>query len=88
MILGMPWLKKVNPLIDWVAKTMEPRPCTSALYLVTLILRSPVTSSVLRSVIAATISLAISSTSHSLPQIPHHGPHDSTLFTAPFASSS
>ena len=26
MILGMPWLEKVNPLIDWVSKTVEPRP--------------------------------------------------------------
>jgi hypothetical protein len=30
MILGMPWLEKVNPLIDWVAKTMEPRPVPSS----------------------------------------------------------
>jgi hypothetical protein len=22
MILGMPWLEKVNPLVDWVAKTL------------------------------------------------------------------
>ena len=26
LILGMPWLERVNPLIDWVRKTMEPRP--------------------------------------------------------------
>jgi hypothetical protein len=29
MILGMPWLEKVNPLIDWIAKTVEPRPVPS-----------------------------------------------------------
>jgi hypothetical protein len=32
MILGMPWLEKVNPLIDWIAKTMEPRCHGRALY--------------------------------------------------------
>ena len=26
MILGMPWLEKTNPMIDWVSKTVEPRP--------------------------------------------------------------
>ena len=26
MILGMPFLEQVNPAIDWVAKTLEPRP--------------------------------------------------------------
>ena len=26
MILGMPWLESFNPLIDWVSKTVEPRP--------------------------------------------------------------
>ena len=28
LILGMPWLEKVNPLIDWVQKTVEQRPST------------------------------------------------------------
>ena len=26
LILGMPWLEKANPLIDWVQKTVEQRP--------------------------------------------------------------
>jgi len=29
VILGMPWLEKVNPFIDWVSKTVEPRPAPS-----------------------------------------------------------